>query len=396
MNILAIPTTYGLSKPICGGQNRFCNLVGQLKEKGNNIFVLESRDFIDSNDKKLAKIYFYTDYKLFNRTLTIFRDLNIDYILKILKIIKKERIDLIQITHPSGIWAAKLIIRLLRKKIPIVYDAHNVESNFIMETFANNLAYSRLERLIIPLYTKFLERTICKYVHIISVSSEEKNTFVKRYKLKKEKVTVIPSGCHLLELPDKNYKNDVKEGFGINSDKLIVFFHGLFSHPPNKEAFEKIESYIAPRFKKINERALFVLAGTKLPRFKRENILSLGFVKDLYKILSVADIAIVPLTRGAGTKLKILDYLCMGLPIVTTKKGIEGIDAKNYEHAIIVSDVNEEFINAIEYLIENEDERKRLGRNARKLAEKKYDWNKIGKKLDKLYRRLLDEENEVE
>lgn len=391
MNILAIPTTCGLSKPISGGQNRFYNIVKQLKKRKNNVIVLESRDFMDLNDEKLAKIYSYTDLKFFSRMLSVFRDVNISFIFKIMKILKDEQVNIIQISHPSGIFAAKLITMLMKKKIPIVYDAYNVESNFVLETFANNPKYSKLERSIMPMYTKFIEKIVCKYIvdHITSVSEKERKIFIKKYNLKKEKITVSPSGCHILELPDNKCKNDTKDEIGIDSDRLLIFFHGLYSYQ-NKDGFEAIESYIAPKFTEINERVLFVMGGTDVPKFKRANIMSLGFIEDLYKVMSVADTAIVPLTKGAGTKLKVLDYLGAGLPIVTTKKGIEGINAKNDEHAIIVDGVNDDFIDAIKHLIGNEEERKRIGANARRLAEEEYDWDKIGEKLDELYRRILE------
>ena len=393
MSILCIPTTFGLSKPKSGGQNRFRNIVEQLKKNGNSVIVLESRDFMDLNDKEFANVYSYTDLKFFSRKLSVFRDVNIDFILKLIRILKNERIDIIQISHPSGIFVAKLITKLMRKEISIVYDAHNIESNFMMETFANNPKYSKLERLIIPAYTRVIEKIACKYIadYITPVSNREGEIFVERYKLKKEKITVIPSGCHIPELLDKKCRNNLKNEIGIDSDRLVIFFHGLFSHPPNKEAFETIENYIAPKFEEINEKALFVMGGTGAPEFERSNIKSLGFIEDLNKIMAVADIAIVPLTKGAGTKLKVLDYMSAGLPIVTTKKGIEGIEAENYEHAIIVDGVNEEFIDAIKHLIDNERERKRIGANARKLAEEKYDWEKIGQKLHKFYKKILGE-----
>ena len=72
-------------------------------------------------------------------------------------------------------------------------------------------------------------------------------------------------------------------------------------------------------------------------------------------------------------------------------KAIEGINAIKGEHAIVVDDVNEEFIDAIKYLIDNEQERERIGANARRLAEEEYDWDKIGEKLDKLYKTILEE-----
>ena len=393
MNILAIPTTYGFSKPVSGGQNRFSNLIIYLKKNGNKITILETHHLVDSQDQKIAKIYSYKDIKLFNRTLTIFRDINISFILEILKILKKEKIDLIQITHPSGILAVKIIAKIIQSKIIIIYDAHNVESNFVVETFANNPKYSKLERLIIPKYTKFLEKIVCKYIvdHTTSVSDDDREIFIKKYKLNREKVTVIPSGAHILDLPDKQCEDDVKRGISIDSDKIVIFFHGLFSHPSNKDAFKTIENYIAPKFEEIDKKVLFVVGGTDVPKFERVNIKSLGFIEDLYKVMCMADIAIVPLKSGAGTKLKVLDYLGVGLPIVTTKTGIEGINAKNGEHALIVDDVNEEFIDAIKYLIDNEQERKRIGTNARRVAEEEYDWDKICEKLDGLYRNILME-----
>jgi len=60
---------------------------------------------------------------------------------------------------------------------------------------------------------------------------------------------------------------------------------------------------------------------------------------------------------------------------------------------LIVDDVNEDFIKMIEYLIENPKIRKKLGHNARKLAEKKYSWEKIGERLIKVYKLLLSDLN---
>lgn len=392
MNILTIAAGYGMSKPKSGGQTRFLNLIKGLKKNGNEIYVLESKKNLDSSDSEIANIFTYRDYRFFNRTLVIFKDFNFDFIWNIYKILKNENIELIQLSHPSGILAVKVITKLTRNEIPIIYDAHNVESKFVMETFANNSKYSKFERLIIPPYIKYLEKMASKYIvdHITSVSNDEREIFIKKYKLNKEKVSIVPSGCCVLDLPDKKCKNDMKEEVGIDSDKLIIFFHGLFSHLPNKDAFKTIENYIAPKFEKINGRVLFVIGGTGVPKFERANVKSLGFVEDLYKVMSIADIAIVPLTRGAGTKLKVFDYIGNGLPIVTTKKGIEGINAKNEEHAIIVDDVNEEFIDAIKYLVDNEQERERIGANARILAEEEYDWDKIGEKLNKLYGMILE------
>jgi glycosyltransferase involved in cell wall biosynthesis len=115
---------------------------------------------------------------------------------------------------------------------------------------------------------------------------------------------------------------------------------------------------------------------------------SFGFVEDLHQAVSVADIALVPLRSGSGTKLKLFDYMNAGLPIITTRKGIEGIRANDKEHAIIVDSTDEEMIDSIKCLVENRQERERLGLNARRLAEDEYSWDIIGDKLDNTYRGL--------
>lgn len=387
MNILAIPTTYGFSHPISGGQNRFSNLITELKKRGNNIILLESNDVIREKDSQFARTYSYKDLKIFNRNLSIFKDLNFRFIKQVYSNLKNEDINLIQITHPSGAAVIKLLCMLTRKKIPIVYDAHNVESNFIKETFSICNKYSKIETLLVYGYTVLLEKIICKYIvnHITSVSNADRIVFLQKYQISPEKISVIPSGANLPDLFSlKSNLNIIKKDLGIDPNKIIVMFHGTFSHPPNKRAYEMIENYIAPKFEKM-DNVLFLVGGSGFPKFHKRNIMSIGFINDLYGTLSIADIAIIPLTHGAGTKLKIFDCLCVGLPIICTNKGIEGIDCKNGKHAIIVEDVDQNFIDVLELLINNKCKRIRIGTAGLELVSELYNWDKIGLNLQKLY-----------
>ncbi len=396
MNILAIPTTYGFSYPISGGQNRFSNLITELIKRGNNVILLQSNDVIREKDRQFARTYSYKDLQIFNRNLSIFKDFNFRFIKQVFSILKDEDIHLIQITHPSGAAAIKLLCMLTRKKIPIVYDAHNVESNFINETFSICNKYSKTETLLVYSYTILLEKVVCKCIvnHITSVSNEDRIIFLQKYQISPEKVSVVPSGANLPDLFSLKSNVDlIKKSLGIDPNKIIVMFHGTFSHPPNKRAFEIIKNYIAPKFKGKND-VLFLVGGSGFPKFHEDNVKSLGFIDDLYGTISIVDIAIVPLTHGAGTKLKIFDYFSVGLPTITTKKGIEGINAISNEH-VIVADSNDEIVSLIEYLIDNKSERKRIGENARKLAEEQYNWQQIGGKLSGLYIKFLNDKIHV-
>ena len=385
MKILYILTFNWLLKPKEGGQNRFFNITNQIKIRDNNITILEPEKFMDPDDEKFGVIHGFNDLKIFSSDIPLSRDFNLNFFKKVVRILNDNEFDIILFSHPSGIFITKLLMLLMRKNVPIINEAHNVESNFTTDIFSNNNRFSKFKQIIIPFYVTFLERVSCKYLvdHIIAVSAKDKNTFDKKYKFI-NKVSVIPSGCVIRPLSSKNESYKFKMEYGIDPSSKIVIFHGSYSHPPNEEAFRLIKDFIAPKFKELNENVQFVVGGSEVPVLETSNFKSVGFIDNMWKFLSMADIAIVPILRGGGTKLKVLDYLSAGLPIVTTKKGIEGINAEDNEQVIIVDSVNDDFIDEINYFIENEDEMIRIGQNARKLAENKYDWNKIGDQLNNL------------
>jgi glycosyltransferase involved in cell wall biosynthesis len=385
MDILYILTFCGLLKPKSGGQNRFFNLTNQLKKKYNNITILESKEFMDLNDEKFGVIHGFSDLKISSNVMPLSRDFNLNFIKKVFKIINNNQIDIILFSHPSGIFVTKFLMWLMNKKVPIIYDAHNVESEFTTEIFFNNNKFSKFKQIIIPLYVTILEHISCKYLvdHIIAVSNKDKNTFIKKYKFI-DKVSVIPSGCNLMPLISKNESYKFKMKYGLDPLSKIIIFHGSYSHPPNEEAIELIKDFIAPRFEELNKDIQFVVGGSDVPVLETKNFKSVGFIDNIWEFLSMADIAIVPILKGGGTKLKVLDYLSVGLPVVTTKKGIEGIDAEDNEDVIVVDSVDDGFVDKINYFIENEDEMRRIGKNARRLAEDQYDWNKIGYELNNL------------
>lgn len=388
MNILVIPVFCGLSKPKSGVQNRISNLVKELK-KHNNVIVLESKNFFNSTDCNLAKIYTYKENKIFNRELPATRDVNISFAFQLLKILKREKIDLIQTNHPSGIFLVKALMVLQNKKIPLVYDAHNVESLFVKDVISNNPLFSKFNRVTIPLYIALIEKISCKYIidYITTVSHKEKDIFRKLYKFNANKISVVPSGCRI---HNEQYLNKLttKDEYEIPADKILIFFHGSFSHPPNREAFKTIEENIAPRFESFSN-ILFVIGGSGLEVFEHNNVKSIGFIENLNATIQIMDIAIVPLKTGGGTKLKIFDYFSNGIPIITTKKGAEGIEIENGIHALITDDSDEKFIEAIKYLVTQKTECIRLAIAAKNLAENKYDWEKIGENLNKQYLELV-------
>jgi len=397
MNILAIPTTFGLSKPIHGGQNRFSNLIKELISWKNKIIVLQSSKYSDSGDEKITKVYNHQEFEVFGRGLfTFFRDLDFPFIFKILKIVKKEKIDIIQITHPtSGAISLKILMKITKNPVLVVYDAYNVEADFSVNHFRDNPNYSKMERYLLPKYIKFLEKIVCRYIvdQLTVVSASDKKKFIELYDVNEEKITIIPSGCHIQDISSSDtLRQKKREIMGIDADKTVLFFHGSYAHLPNQESIEIIKNNIAPRFKSDND-VLFLIGGSGVPEFESYNVKSIGFIEDISDFLQGVDIAIIPLIRGAGTKLKIFDYMSVGLPIISTAKGVEGIDVVNGEHVIVASAAEDNFISMINSLMNNKYQRDKIGKNARKLVEERYNWQKIGANLNLTYQNLLEGKN---
>jgi glycosyltransferase involved in cell wall biosynthesis len=389
VDILSVAVHYGLSKPSGGGQNRYSHIIQELRRRGNNVIVLEPEIFFDASDQERAKIYTYPRYSIFGRTLNLLKDLDICFLNKLVKIFRREHIDLIAIDSPYGALAVKLAAKLTNNNAPVIYSSHNVESSFTSEVTPQFAQLSLLERKMIPQYVTALEKLTTRHLvaHITAVSDADARLFRKKYGLNKDKITVIPSGCQLKTPLNRQAKKHLRAEMGLDPDSVVVVFHGTYSFPPNRDAIDTITHYVAPKFDH-DESVLFVLYGSEVPKFQRANVRSFGFVEDLHQALSVADIALVPLRSGSGTKLKLFDYMNAGLPIITTRKGIEGIRANDKEHVAIVDNIDKEMIDSLKYLVHNRQERERLGLNARRLAEDEYSWGVIGDKLDNTYRRL--------
>ena len=388
MDILSIAVHYGLSKPRSGGQNRYTHVIQELGKRGNNVIVLEPDVFFEIGDLERAKVYTYPRYSLFGRSLNLLKDFDIWFLIKLIEILRSEKIDLIAIDSPYGAVAVRLAAKLTRTQAPIIYSSHNVEASFTSEITPQFAELSLLERRMIPQYVTAIERLATRHLvdHITAVSDADGRLFRSKYGLDEDKITVISSGCQLKAALDQHAKKRVRAKMGLAPDSVIVVFHGTYSFPPNREAIDTITDYIAPQFQ--NEKAVvFALYGSDVPKFERANVRSFGFVEDLHEALSAADIALVPLRSGSGTKLKIFDYMNAGLPILTTGKGIEGIRAIDNEHVVIVDSIDESMIDSLRFLVQNRQERQRLGKNARKLAEGEYSWGVIGDKLDNTYRK---------
>jgi len=114
-----------------------------------------------------------------------------------------------------------------------------------------------------------------------------------------------------------------------------------------------------------------------------------GYVENLPEYIAAADLAIVPLLRGGGTRIKILEYMASGKAVVSTLKGAEGLNLQNGVDILLTEYPNSKFVDLVLKLIGDSALRRRIGVNAQKKAELLYDWAKTAHKAVEIYAKLI-------
>jgi glycosyltransferase involved in cell wall biosynthesis len=111
--------------------------------------------------------------------------------------------------------------------------------------------------------------------------------------------------------------------------------------------------------------------GVSLPA--AENVTMTGFVEDVRPLIASAWISLAPLRVGGGTRLKILEAMALGTPVVATSKGAEGLQATNGEH-LLAADTPVEFAGAVLRLLQDRKMCRKLADNSCQLVRQQYDW----------------------
>jgi len=119
-----------------------------------------------------------------------------------------------------------------------------------------------------------------------------------------------------------------------------------------------------------------------------------GYVDDVRPVVAGAWASVVPIREGSGTRLKILEAMALGTPVVSTSKGAEGLSVRVGHDALIV-DRPVEFARQVTRLLRSTALREQLAVNGRQLVERAYDWRRIGQRFVALIEETRDECAEV-
>jgi len=114
-----------------------------------------------------------------------------------------------------------------------------------------------------------------------------------------------------------------------------------------------------------------------------------GYLDDIRPAVAQSWICVAPLRVGGGTRLKILEAMALGTPVVSTSKGAEGLKVTHEENILIADDPGD-FAQAIVRLLENENLRARLSASGRRLVEGQYSWEMCARQLEQLLCQVVE------
>jgi glycosyltransferase involved in cell wall biosynthesis len=172
-----------------------------------------------------------------------------------------------------------------------------------------------------------------------------------------------------------------------------LIFVGHLRYPPNIDAVRFLAHHILPALRARIPEARLTVVGDGAPgvlgEFRgRDDIDLVGRVPSPLPYYQDAHVAVVPLRAGGGTRLKILEAMALGRPVVSTPLGCEGLAVEHGKHLLIASDA-EDFAAAVARLLTDRALATRLILVARALVERDYDWTAIAERLLSVYDELL-------
>lgn len=276
---------------------------------------------------------------------------------------------------------------LLKKKgiEEYILDEHNIYWELL--TFPSFNLKNRLYSKLTFKRNKLIEIEALKNAsHILVCSERDKQKILQEVPETKEKTTIIPNCVDFREY--ENYLR-LKEVEKRKNGVFHILFVGLLSYFPNTDAIDIICNKIAPDF---DNNVQFIVIGKNPPPIKNKpnNVKFLGYVNDLKEYIFKSDVCITPLRYGSGTRFKILEYMAMGKPVISTTKGVEGIEAIGNRDIIIEDNINM-FSSRLKELLDDEELAKKIGRNGMDIIKRKYDWKIYRKTLLEIYADLKGE-----
>jgi len=297
------------------------------------------------------------------------------------------RYDVIQV---AGLEMARYlpILRSAAPRTYLVFDDHNAE--FRLQGRAARVGAHRagtwpkaLYSLVQYLKLRRYEARVCRSADAVLAVSETDAVALRRL-APEARIWVVPNGVDCAY-----YQGEPS----AEVDMAGLLFTGTMDYRPNVDAMEWFASAILPAIvARRPEANLQIVGRAPAPEVQRlaslyRNVTVTGAVEDVRPFFSRSAVFVAPIRIAGGARLKILEALAMGLPVVSTRMGAEGIDLVEGKE-VLLADSPEEFAAAVLRLLEDAELRQQMAFLGRQATQERYDWSRVAPGLLDVYREV--------
>lgn len=261
--------------------------------------------------------------------------------------------------------------------IPILLGQQNVESDVQKRAYevATHPLHRWRDKLLWRKLLKFEKSYLAHFPVCIAVS--ERDADLLRELSPSTSIHIVPNGVD-------------SECFGPPAeierpvDRLLFF--GTLNYGPNVEGILWFVQEIFPHIRSAKpEISLEIVGLDPVPEVialqKHSGVTVVGFVPDVRKKLWSTTVCVVPLLTGGGTRLKILEALAAGCPIVSTTIGAEGLDLQDGQH-LLIADTPGAFAAQVLTLLDSPTMQQALAHRGQQAVARQYDWSSIAEKME--------------
>lgn len=268
----------------------------------------------------------------------------------------------------------------LHRNLPTILDELNAEYPRAVDM--RPVINGRLARIRHEAHTLALQRfepwAVAMMSGCIFVSQSDQEAVMKAAGYPPVASIVVPSGVHI--------SSRVKRARARTVPNPVIAFVGSFDYAPNAFGAHWLVEEVMPRVRRTVPAQLHLIGRRPPPQITamraiewvrlHSDPVATSDAAHLAPLLAAADVVAVPIHHGGGTKLKTLEGLASGAPVVTTSAGAQGIDVRDGEHLLIADDA-ERFANALVSVLTDRQLATRLS-NAGWAASQRYSWTRIG------------------
>jgi polysaccharide biosynthesis protein PslH len=309
-------------------------------------------------------------------------------------ILNEHSFDIVQV-ESIHLMAYLPAIRAARIRPLVICDWHNIESELMQR-------YSERERSF--LRQKYARRTARQLSVLevrashdfdahVTVSDRDRQRLLQLNPA--AKAFVIENGVDSAQYSDEQIEKAYAAWHSHNDSRSPrILFVGSMDYHANIDGVVDFAREVWPGLHDSRPELVFTIVGRDPATEVRElrsiaGIEVTGTVDDVRPYYREAIAAIVPLKVGGGSRLKILEAMAAGVPVVSTTLGAEGLDVQNGEN-ILLANTNQELAEAIIRVVESDAQREQLRSGGRALVSARYEWSGLGDALFETYSELLN------